>query len=247
MRTESVDNRILAALRFLDGETFTPLTEPLTVTGNAARVVRNPRALYVLTQAAGFASYTGSFESLPQPEPAPTPFALTVTDPSGRHLPRRLSLELPRDASRTPVDPSRSVFTPVDVRMYLAPTARPAPGSAVVRLSLVDGDEAPLARWVVRIKVAVPDRPPTVGLGLSDARGEVLLLVPRIPIIRWGQEADDDLIHTTFPATLEAAPTPSGAGPPDPDVPDASFTLLPLTLQVASGLEIHRRIEIPTP
>ncbi|NTX67252.1 hypothetical protein HUA74_42045 [Myxococcus sp. CA051A] len=244
MMWESIDSRILAALRFLDGETFEPLTSPLTVSGNSTRVVRNPRSLYVLTQAAGFEAYTGSFDT--PPPPATTPFALTVSDPSGRHLPRRVSLELPRDASRTPPDPSRSVFTPVDVRMYLAPTARPAPGSAVVRLSLLDGDEQPLAHWVIRIKVDVPDRPSTVGLGLSDARGEVLLLVPRIPIIRWGQDEDDALIHTNFPATLEAAPTPSGAGPPDPDVPDASFTLLPLTLQVASGLEIHRRIQIPT-
>lgn len=244
MKWESIDSRVLGALRFLDGETAEPVVSPLTVSGPGTRVVRNPRGLYVLTEAAGFEAYTASFPTPSQPTPAP--FTLTVSDPSGRHLPRSVTVELPRDASQTPTDPSRSVFTPVDVRMYPASTARPAPGSAVVRLSLVDGEDAPLAGRVIRLTVAVPDRPPTVGLGLSDARGEVLLLVPRIPIIRWGQEEDDALIHTTFPATVEAAPTPGGTGPPNPDVPADSFTLLPLTLQVASGLEIHRRIQIPT-
>ncbi len=244
MKWEPIDSRVLGALRFLDGETAEPLTSPLTVSGPGTRVVRNPQGLYVLTEAAGFEAYTASF--LAPAQPTPVPFTLTVSDPSGRHLPRSVSVELPRDASQPPTDPSRSVFLPVDVRMFPAPMARPAPGSAVVRLSLVDGSGNALARRVIRLTVAVPDRPPTVGLGLSDARGEVLLLVPRIPIIRWGQEEDDALIHTTFPATVEAAPTPSGMGPPNPDVPDESFTLLPLTLQVASGLEIHRRIQIPT-
>lgn len=246
MRHERVDSRVLAALRFLDGETLEPLTAPLEVAGSGVRVARNRRALYVLTQAAGFEDYTGRFEAPPNPAPPRVSYPLTVADASGRHLPRGISLELPRDASLDPADPSSSVFAPVDVRMYLAPTARPAPGSAVVRLSLTDDQGAPLPDQVIRLRVDLPDGPPIVGLGLSDARGEVLLLVPRIPIIRWGQEENDALIHTTFPATLESAPAPRLAGLPAPDVPDASFSVVPLTLRVASGLEIHRRIQIPT-
>jgi hypothetical protein len=246
MRPERLDSRFLVALRFLDGETAQPLTGPLTVSGNGVQVVRNRSSLYALTEAPGFASYTSRFEAPPEPAPAPASIPLTVVDPSGRHLPRSLSLELPRDASQEPEHPSRSVFVPVDVRMYLSPTARPAPGSAVVRLSLRDDQDAPLARVVIRLRVTLPDKPAIEGLGLSDERGEVLLLVPRIPIIRWGQGESDELIHTTFPATLESAFAPSGAGLPAPDMPAPSFTPLPQTLQVASDLEIHRRIQIPT-
>ncbi|PTL85218.1 hypothetical protein [Vitiosangium sp. GDMCC 1.1324] len=246
MSLERLDSRALAAIRFLDGETGQPLTGPLHVSGNGIRVVRNPSGLYALTAAPGFEDYTARFEAPPEPAPAPATLPVTVVDPSGRHLPRGFTLELPRDASLEPEHPEQSVFAPVDVRMYLAPTARRAPGSAVVRLSLRDGQDNPLARVVIRLRVAIPDKPAVEGLGLSDERGEVLLLVPRIPIIRWGQEEGDALIHTTFPATLESAIAPSVAGLPDPDMPAPSFTPLPQTLQVASGLEIHRRIQIPT-
>lgn len=247
MRMEQLDSRALGALRFLDGETALPLTQPLALSGSGVRVVRSARGLYALTEASGFEAYTARFEAPPQPEPAPLSFPLAVIDPSGRHLPRSFSIELPRDASATPADPSRSVFTPVDVRMFLSSTARPTPGSAAVRLSLTDEEDAPLAQVVIRLRVTIPEKPAIEAQGLSDSRGEVLLLVPRIPIIQWGQEEGGALIHTSFQATLESAFAPSVAGLPAPDVTDASFTLLPDTLQVASGLEIHRRIQISTP
>jgi hypothetical protein len=131
--------------------------------------------------------------------------------------------------------------------MYLSPTARPSSGSAVVRLSLVDEQDKPLTRPVViRLQITLPDKPTVEGFGLSDERGQVVLLIPRIPIIRWGQEEDDALIHTTFTATLEWAFAPSVGGLPSPDMPAPSFTSLAPPLQVASGLEIHRRMKIPT-
>ncbi|MFY0566341.1 hypothetical protein ACN28E_21230 [Archangium lansingense] len=243
---ESLDSRAIAAIRFLDGETSQPLTGPLTVSSTGVRVVRNRWGLYVLTEAPGFESYTARFETPPAGEPSPVSVVLTVVDPSGRHLPRGFSLELPRDASKPP-EASGSVFQPVDVRMFLSPTARPTPGSAVVRLSLVDDQDKPLARPVVlRLRITIPDKPTVEGFGLSDERGEVVLLVPRIPVIRWGQEEGDSLIHTTFAAALEWAFAPSTGGLPSPDMPSPSFTSLPPTLQVASGLEIHRRMKIPT-
>ncbi|HYO72866.1 MAG TPA: hypothetical protein VEU33_43075 [Archangium sp.] len=242
---ESLDSRVLAALRFLDGETRQPVHGLLTVSGDGARVVRNRWGLYVLTAAPGFEDYITRFEA--PPAPAPATVSLTVVDPSGRHLPRGFSLELPRAVAKPSEDSGQSVFLPVDVRMFLSPTARPASGSAVVRLSLVDEQGGPLERRVViRLKVALPDKPTLEAIGLSDERGEVLLLVPRIPVIRWGQEAGDDLIHTTFAATLEWAFAPSVAGLPSPDMPVPSFTSLSPILQVASGLEFHRRIQIPT-
>ncbi|QRN93094.1 hypothetical protein JRI60_28240 [Archangium violaceum] len=239
MSLESLDSRVLGAVRFLDGETAQPLTTPLTVSGDGMRVVRNRSGLYVITEAPGLEDYTARFEAPPMPGPAPSTFTLSVVDPSGRHLPRSFSLELPRGAPE-------AVFAPVDVRMYLAPTARPSPGSAVVRLSLRDEQDAPLARRVIRLRVDLLDRPAVEGLGLSDERGETLLLVPRIPIIRWGHEQGESLSHRIFSATLESALAPSVEGLPDPDVPDQSFTPLPQTLQVASGLETNRRIPIPT-
>ncbi|WP_257446332.1 hypothetical protein [Archangium lipolyticum] len=240
MRLESLDSRALAAVRFLDGETEQPLTPPLAVSGDGVRVVRNRWGLYVITEAPGLEDYTARFEAPPEPGPAPRSFTLSVVDPSGRHLPRSFSLELPLGVED-------AVFEPVDVRMYLAPTARPSPGSAVVRLSLTNEQNAPLAaRRVLRLRVDLLDKPAIKGLGLSDERGEALLLVPRIPIIRWGHEQGESLSHRIFSATLESALAPSVAGLPDPDVPDQSFTPLPLTLQVASGLETNRRIPIPT-
>lgn len=250
MMLESLDSRVLAALRFLDGETEQSLTLPVTVSGSGVRVIRNRWGLYVLTEAPGFEAYTALFETPSTPEPGTSSLALKVADPSGRHLPRSFSIDLPRDLAHPPVVADQSVFLPVDVRMYLAPVARPAPGSAVVRLSLVDDEEAPLAHVVIRLRVRISDTPVVdiEGLGMSDERGELLLLVPSIPVIRWGQEEGDALIHTTFPATLESAFAPVVAGLPAPDMPALTFTPLPQIppLQVASGLEIHRRISIPT-
>jgi hypothetical protein len=249
MMAESVDSRILAAFRFLDGETTQPITTPLAVSGTGSRLIRNRRGLYVLSEAPGFADYTSRFDKPPSPEPAPTTLAFTVVDPSRRHLPRSFSVELPREVPEDPENPddaSKVVFLPVDVRMYPSPTARPLPGSATVRLSLKDAGGAPLARAVIRLKVTVPDGPTLQALGLSDERGEVLLILPGIPVISWGQEEEDALIETKFTATLEWAPAPIVAGLPAPDMPTPTFTLLPQTLQVASGLEIHRPITIPT-
>jgi hypothetical protein len=246
MRLESVDSRIVAALRFLDGETALPITSPLTVRGSGVKLLRNHSGLYVLTEAPGFEAYTTQFENPSPPEPVDIP--LTVMDPSRRHLPCGLLLKLPRDTSPKPEDPTRSVFEPVDVPMYLSPIARPAPGSARVRLSLKDEQDRPLAGRVIRLRIGLPDKAPLESRGLSDERGEVLLLVPRIPLLRWGEAENDNLLDTKFEAKLWLASAPSVAGLPSTDVPESSFTLLLLQqpLQVASGLEFHLGIKIPT-
>jgi hypothetical protein len=235
--SETVDGRILCVLRFLDGETGLPVAGALEVSGPGVRIVRNRSGLYVLTGAPGFEAYAGSFEA--PPSPAPSSVELTVRDPGGRHLPRRFQLTLPSPSTSAP-------FAPEDVRLYLSSNARPSPGSAVVRLSVRDAGGAPQPWALLSVSVALPDGPALQARGLSDARGEALVLVPGIPLLRWGQDAGQSLIDTSFTATLRAAVVPAVDGLPLPEEPPGGLTPLPDTFSVASSQELHRPIHLST-
>ncbi|WP_426752919.1 hypothetical protein [Myxococcus sp. Y35] len=234
-RTES---RALAAIRFLDAETQRPLTEPVTLAGQGLRFARNVRGLHVVTDAPGFSSYAASFE-LPDPLPDAATFTLVVSDPSRRYLDRSFTLELPRNATPPPTGqplPPDSVFRPVDVTLYPSPLMRPSARSAVVRLRVVDVNDLPVPGALVSLSLAEPE---ITRWGLSNERGDALILVPGIPIADWGNP--EAPIHFTFNVAAAWAALPQ---PPDPDALSQDFHPLSSTLDVAAGEEVTTTIKL---
>jgi hypothetical protein len=123
------------------------------------------------------------------------------------------------------------------VTLYPSAVARASAGSAVVRLSVTDDDDLPLAGALVELTLATPS---IVRRGLSDARGEALVLVPGIPIADW----TDPSVTTEFDLTVKAAWSP-GTAPPNPDALAASLQAVAgPPIQVATGTEVARTIKL---
>ncbi len=237
MIAEHVDHRALAAIRFLDEETHLPVSVPLKVAGGGLKLIRNRRGLYVVLEAPSFEDYAASF-LVPGSAPPLRTFTLTAEDPTRTYLSRRFDMKLPRDPTAGPDEllPADSVFRPLDVVLYPSAMARANAGSAIVRLTVQDKHGAPLRNALVELSLSAPAL--SRG-GLSDARGEALVLIPGIPIADW----TDPSATTEFDLDVKAA-WAAGAGPPDPDQLAASLQAVAGTIAVAAGKEVSKTIEL---
>lgn len=239
MRHEAVEPRVLGAVRFLDAATLLPVGAPLSVGGDGVRLVRNRQGLYVLAEAPG-----------PRAE-------MTVRDPGGRYLPRRLGVDLPRDPDPAHADQAGSLFRPVDVLLYPAPAASVAPGWAVVRATVVRaGSGSPLGGALLRVLRKADGV--VLARALSDwrgsVRGEALVAVPGIPITTWGDgEPEAPVLVNEVPVTLEAFVDPAfdPLGPaPDPDRLESLRGGLPSAsaeLRLASGRTEKKTLTVAMP
>jgi len=204
MRGERIEQRVLGALRLMDRATWAPLTRPMKISSEAVRLVRNRQGLYVVTHAQGLEALTQSFMTQPAaPAPGANTYTLDVQDPQKRYLPRRLSLRLPRDPDPSSHDSADSLFRPHDVAMYPAGTAPLSPNWSTVRVSVSAGRDPqntrPAQGSLIRIVNAADDK--VLASGISDERGEALVIVPGVPVTRFADEAD-------------AGGGPPGGGPP---------------------------------
>lgn len=259
MTADRLDMRVLGAVRVVDATVRSLVTAPLTVTADGVRIIANRRGLYVVAETPDTAAYSARF-ALPVPPAPPQPPAagslsvtLSIVDPSGRYVPRRATVALPRDPDPAHVDAAGSLFTPIDVELFPAPTAAIGVGWATLRLSVKrkdsdDGLPFAFARVIRTSDGAV------IGRGLADARGEMLVAVPGIPVTSWSATAGAAVTTSTVPATLAACFDRSAAGPgayPDPQQLETNFTSLPhsadLPLNLASGRELARRIDVVLP
>ena len=198
---ENVDRRVLGALRLVDGNTGAVLREPLLLSLPGARVQRNRSGLWVFSDLAALADHVAAFDA-PPPLPAVGSISLTavVSDPSGRYLPRRATLALPRDATAANAGLVGSLFRPIDIVLWPSPAAPTGANWAVLRISVVDtvsGDA--LGGVLLRITRAGA----TLAQGLSDWRGEALVAVPGVPVTTWSDEPDA-VVALEINATLDA-------------------------------------------
>ena len=237
MIQESIENRALASIRFLDAETRAPTTEPILVSGEGLRIIRNLSGLHVVMDAPGFSSYAAHFD-LPDTLSAPRTFTLVAHAPSHRYLARSFTLQLPRNTSPGPEAtlPSDSVFRPLDVTLYPSPLMSPSARSAVVRVRVEDKNHKAVPGALVSLSLAVP---PIERWGLSNERGEALLLVPGIPIADWG----DLTTPTHFSFNFQVAWAAS-ALPPDPDTLSTAFHPVTAPLDIAAGEEVSTTIQL---
>jgi hypothetical protein len=214
---ESVDRRILGALRFVDAVTGLRVLNGFRVTlPEGMRGVRNLQGLFVLTAAPGQAAAASSLAQPAYDPGAAHTVEVTVRDPAGAYLARRAGLEMPRDPRPANAANANSVFRPVDVRLFPSPTARSAPGWATIRASIAgEGEGSVLGGALVRVKRASDGV--LLSSGLSDPRGEALVAVPGIPVTTWNT-GPGDVVATSVDVTLEVVWDPAAEGRlPDPD------------------------------
>jgi hypothetical protein len=183
---ERVDSRVLGALHCVDASTRAAVDTPLVVQAAGARIRRNRSGLYVIVQADALASHEAAFDAPPgSPALNSVVIAATLQDRSGRYLPRRLHVALPRDAAPAHAGQADSLFRPLQVPMYPAAAAPLGANWAVLRLSLAEsssGDALGGALVIVESSGAI------VARGLSDWRGEALVPVPGVPVTTWSDD-----------------------------------------------------------
>jgi len=262
---ERVEQRVLGAIRCIDATALVPLTLPLTVTGAGASFLRNRSGLYVIHEWTGLAAHATVFDAapaLPAVGEAP-PLDLSITEPSGHYLPRRIRLALPRDPNPANAAAANSLFRPVDIPMYPSPHAAVGANWTVLRVTVTaaaGGDLLGGALLRVTANGAVLAR------GLTDWRGEALVPVAGVPVTTWSDDPAA-VIVTEIAATLEAFFDPAGgrrtpasavrAGPPpageplvDPDAIESARAGLPqasTAVQLAAGRSLVLPLQIALP
>jgi hypothetical protein len=278
--------RVLGALRPVSAVTRTAIVDHLEVAGAGLQFLRKPNGLLVIVSAAGFSDSTRYSE---QPLPhAATSFAVEIRDPARHWLPRRLQLTLPRDPTATPTARARSgsLFRPVDVELLPAAAAALSPWWAAVRVAVrrpaPGADPEPVGGALVRLRAmpdaqprdGIPDAPaaadaPALGYGLSDPRGEALVIVPALPAHTFADgiangraraDGDDDpattepsIVIFDTPCELDAIAAPDFPWPLDHGAlatrfgDAACWRAGPLQLQLRAGARLTHTVTMTPP
>lgn len=234
---DNVIHRNLGAIRFVDATTGTPVSVPLEVKSDTAKFHRTRSGNYVIVRVDGLEAHNDAFLAPPVDPPiGSVTIEGTAIDGTGEYLPRRFTVDLPRDPNA--VDPADSLYTAVEIRMLHSPTATSRNTWANVRASIVDqatGDPVPGA--FIRV-IRVADQAELV-VGMSDLRwnvrdpgqpnrseGELLVSAAGIPTTDWG-EANQPVLVFEQEVEIQVVYDPAIFDPdvdniPDPDALDAS-------------------------
>jgi hypothetical protein len=207
---ERVDSRVLGAVRWVDAVTERAIPLPLAVSAPDLHFVRNLSGLSVIVSATGLDTYEHYFDlsTMPAEERVADlsrEFSASVSDPTGCYLPRAFKIKLPRltnpprqpDGSR----PASSIFDPIDISLLPASMTRVASGWAQVRVSARSTAAHPLKNLYLRLVATSGDK--VLGRGMTDARGEGLVIVPGLKLFAPG-ETDDEVTTSETEARLEA-------------------------------------------
>lgn len=197
MVKERFDRRYFGAVLFVDSVTKNSVRQSFNIHAKGMRFMINRSYLHVICDVDGLEDHTHSFDSPPaQPFLLSKIFDVTITDPLQKYLPRIKRIELPRNPHPNSDD---SIFKPIKVSMFCAPSGNLNPNWSVVRASVsvlgANGDdpEQPLKGSLLRIIREEDGK--LIASGLSDDRGEALIIVPGIPFHNFvtdTEEPDDD-------------------------------------------------------
>lgn len=228
MLIENVERRVLGALQLVDRATRTPVTRALEVRSDTVMLMRNRRGYYVIMQAEGLDAHIGVFSEQPDtPALEANIYSFEINDPKKRYLPRLLTLRLPRDPDPGHAGNANSLFAPRDVLMYPASTAPLSQNWSTVRATVTQGSTLPQRGALIRITDPATDT--QLSSGISDQRGEALLIVPGVPVTKFadgddgdgGGDDDDDqtpVVVNRLPVRLELSLGTTTPWPVDPDL-----------------------------
>lgn len=190
MLIEQIDTRVLGAMKLVDSATNTKIVRPLRLHSNTASVVRNARGYYVITDVQGLASHIGEFEEAPTtPTLGSINCTFEINDPQQRYLPQLVTMALPRDPDPQHSENDDSLFKTRDVILYPASTAKLSHNWSTVRVSVSQGSsEDPVAGCLIQVFDTEDDS--LLGTGISDPRGEALVVIPGIPVTQFSDAVD---------------------------------------------------------
>lgn len=224
MLIERIEQRVLGALRLIDRVSQTPLTRAMRLTSTNAASVRNMRGYYVVTHAAGLEAHTAAFQQPPAiPALGANSYTFEINDMQNRYLPRLVRLQLPRDPNPSNIGNANSLFRPIDVAMYPASTASLAHNWSSLRATVTQGpDQIPLRGALLQV-IAKEDNL-LIASGISDSRGEALVIVPGVPITKFADTGDvggagdvPPVVVNTLPVRLELSLSSNATWPVNPD------------------------------
>jgi hypothetical protein len=225
--TDIIERRYLGALSCIDRATGYRLKRKLSIQSDQAHFQRNHSSLYVIQQAEGLERYGNSFELPDEPAPGSISMTVNVSDPLNQYLPRNLQINLPRDGNPDNRAQLDSLFNPVQVQLYAAPNASLLSNWSTVRVSVMqqraESNNEPVAGALLRVIRNADDE--VLSSGLSDLRGEALVIIPGIPITQFADETDFDddtdepspVVVSETPARLEVSFTGNPEWPVNPD------------------------------
>jgi hypothetical protein len=217
---ETVDWRVLGAVRFVDAIGGRLVADRLAVTGDGLRWLRNRSGHHVLALAPGLEAHAGRFAAPPAGPPAGSVTApLSVRDPGGRWLARRAVVRLPRDPDPEHAARAASLFRAVDVALFPSPVVVPPPGWAVVRAAVRGDGGRPLAGALVRMRRRGDEA--RIGWGMTDGRGEALVAAPGLPTTASGEDDEGPVLVREVAVTLDVLWDPAAGAAPDPDALEA--------------------------
>lgn len=261
---ESVDRRVLGAIRCVDAITGNSVLNALSVTSSQLTLRPNRSALYVIFNAPGLSAQTTQFDPV-LPWPSPSTFEISIQDPSRRYLPRRAKVQVPRKLP-PPIDPSQPfdpakvlsdpavVFNPQPVSLFPSPSSPVSPNWAVIHISVIrSGSTPPKGLPWAAVQVSRTDNKAVLATTIGDARGEALLAIPGL-----GPEISGSASGSVTQATVNVTVTswfdpsvlnqPSGWIPNPDDIltnlASASLKTASLTTQVGPGQTVNRSLAI---
>jgi hypothetical protein len=245
---ELIEHRVLGAVRFVHAVTGGKVADGLVVRSETAVLRRNRSGLWVIWNAPGLEAHTEVFDQPPDlPALGSVTFSLTVSDPLRRYLPRAAAIPLPRDPTVAQAHSAGSLFQPVDVPLYLTSVASISPGWAVIRAHVKNaGTGAPLVSALVRVLRVSNGQ--VVARGMSDDRGEALLVVPGIPVTTFNVGVGP-VLATEIDVTVEAIFDPVAGTFTDPDAVESRVGLpsasSPRKLAAGRTLALELAVTVP--
>lgn len=242
---ERIEQRVLGAMQLTDKITGGAITRPLSLSCAKATVVRNLSGLYVVTAAQRLQRHQAAFDKPPaSPALFSRSYRFAISDPLGRYLPRLYDLALPRDPDPAHADQEGSLFTPLRVPLYPAGTATLSQNWSSLRISVARGaGHAPVRGALLRVVDRADDT--VLASGLSDERGEALVIVPGVPLTKFADSADAaevegeaPVLVNTLPVRLELSLGASTPWPVNPDLLESNHAAnrrLSMDLALSTG------------
>lgn len=234
---EVIDRRVLGAMRLVDRATGTILKRLIDVSADNVVFIRNRSNHYVFAKVPGLENHTHTFEKPPD-SPQLNSVAVTVQaeDPLNHYLPRLVNALLPRDPNPDNAANSDSLFQPQNVNLYVAANAPVRANWSTVRASTTHNND-PVRGALLRV-VRLADNE-VLASGISDERGEALVIIPGVPITQFADENNNDdhgghghghghddqpVIVTELPVRLEVSFDSTTQWPINPDSLEENHT-----------------------